>query len=466
MRFLASLRFPFLVLVAGAALAVGTNLRDKEAAPPREPEPTDAVVPDAVERVAPAVVSVYTLRSASRKPSSLDPFGVGDSATRTEQGVGSGVIVRENGMIVTNHHVVEGASEVKIALADRREFRGRVVGCDPQTDVAIVRIAAKSLPVASFGDSSKVRVGETVLAIGNSLGIGQTVSSGIVSAKGRANIGILDEEDFLQTDAAINPGNSGGPLVNLKGEVIGINTAIATRTGGFQGVGFAIPSVLVREILEILLRDGRVNRGQLGVALQDLTPGLARAFKEAPARGVIVTEAREKGPAHEAGVRRGDILVKMDGRPVESSAQARHCIAMRGAGARVKLEVWRIGKTLEITVRLQESEGTPPGQAKSQNTPAEEIAGSSSGIEGVGVGGVTSDQLRRAGVDEEGGVIVLSVLVSASVTGLRRGDLIVEADRKPVHSADELREAVRRSADPVLLRVRRPDGCLYLSVSK
>src|SRR4030095_15689782 len=245
--------------------------------------------------------------SAPRKTSGLDPFGVGDSpTTHPEQGLGSGVIVRADGVIVANHHVVAGASELKVVLADHREFRGRVVGCDRQTDVALVRISAEALPVASFRDSSTVRVGETVLAIGNSLGIGQTVSSGIVSAKGRANIGILDEEDFLQTDAAINPGNSGGPLINLKGEVIGINTAIATRTGGFQGVGFAIPSVLVTEILELLLRGGRVNRGQLGVTLQDLTPALVRAFKDAPARGVIVTEAHEKGPAREAGVLRGD----------------------------------------------------------------------------------------------------------------------------------------------------------------
>jgi len=462
------LRLPLLLLLASAVLAVGMNVGARNAPSPLprgNPEPGEAAVPDSVERVAPAVVSVYSTRAAGRKTSSIDPLGIADSSTRTEQGLGSGVIVRADGVIVTNHHVVEGASELRVVLADRREFRGRVLGSDPHTDVALVRIAADALPVAAFGDSSRVRVGETVLAIGNSLGIGQTVSSGIVSAKGRANIGILDDEDFLQTDAAINPGNSGGPLVNLKGEVIGINTAIATRTGGFQGVGFAIPSLLVTEITDVLLRDGRVSRGRIGITLQDLTPPLARAFKDGPERGAIVTDAPEKGPAREAGIRRGDIIVKFEGRPVESSAELRHRIAMRGAGARVKLEIWRNRKTLEIEVRLQELEGSSPGHAKADGG-GDEPAGSSSGIDGVGVGPVSADTLHRAGVDEEGGVIVISVLPSSSSNGLRRGDLIVEADLKPVHSSSELREAMRRSGDPVLLRVRRADSCLYLSVSK
>lgn len=459
---------PLLLVIATAALAVG--VQPSPPGPPAplprvEPEDAGQVVPDAVERVTPAVVSVYATRSVSRK-SSLDPLGLSDSSGRTEQGLGSGMLVRPDGVIVTNHHVVEGATELRIVLADRREFRGRVMGCDPQTDVALVRIPAEALPVVAFGDSDHVRVGETVLAIGNSLGIGQTVSSGIVSAKGRANIGILDDENFLQTDAAINPGNSGGPLVNLKGEVIGINTAIATRTGGFQGVGFAIPSRLVTEIVEILLRDGKVTRGQLGVTLQDLTPALARAFKDGPERGVIVTDAPEKGAAREAGIRRGDIILRLDGRPVDTSAELRHRIAMRGAGAKVRLELWRYGKTLDLTVRLQEAEGSAPGHARAEDPASEELAGSSSGIEGVGVGAVSPELLRKAGVDEEGGVIVISVLASSVSTGLRRGDLIVEAGLKVVHSSAELREAVRQSDNPVLLRVRRSDGTFYLSVCK
>jgi serine protease Do len=435
------------------------------------PEPTEAVVPDAVERVTPAVVSVYATRSVSRKSSSLDPLGLSDSSRRTEQGLGSGVIVRPDGVIVTNHHVVEGATELRIVLADRREFRGRVMGCDPQTDVALVRIPAESLPVVAFGDSEQVRVGETVLAMGNSLGIGQTVSSGIVSAKGRANIGILDDENFLQTDAAINPGNSGGPLVNLKGEVIGINTAIATRTGGFQGVGFAIPSRLVTEIVEILLRDGKVSRGQLGVTLQDLTPALARAFKDGPEQGVIVTDAPEKGAAREAGIRRGDIILKLDGRPVETSAELRHRIAMRGAGAKVHLELWRHGKTLDLTVHLQEAEGNGAGHAKTEDASgSEELAGSSSGIEGVGVGAVSPELLRKAGVEEEGGVIVISGASLLRLDGAapRRPDrgsrpesrsLLGRASRSGAaerQSGAAPRPPVRRHSLPVRLQVGLP----------
>jgi serine protease Do len=456
---------PFLLLAAGAALILGLNARDVDE--PRLPESPERTVPDAVERVAPAVVSVYATRAGARRTSPLDPLGMADGPARPEQGLGSGIILRADGTIVTNHHVVQGATDLRVVLADRREFRGRVVGSDPQTDVAILRIGAEALSVAAFGDSSKVRVGETVLAIGNSLGVGQTVSSGIVSAKGRANIGILDEEDFLQTDAAINPGNSGGPLINLKGEVIGINTAIATRTGGFQGVGFAIPSRLASEIVELLLRDGQVSRGQLGVTLQDLTPALSRAFKDGPTRGAIVTEAPDKSAAREAGIRRGDILARLDGHAVESTAELRHRVAMRGGGARVRLEVWRDGKMLEITVLLQETKGAAPEHAREESRSEDDLAGAESGLDGVGVGAVTSEMLRRAGVDDEvGGVMVLTMLPSAAATGLRRGDLIVEADRKTIRTTTELRDAVRRSDDPVLLRVRRPEGCVYLSVSK
>jgi serine protease Do len=460
---------PLLIMMALAALAIGLKPRPPVPAAPLpsrpDPQAAEQVVPDAVERVTPAVVSVYATRTIGRKSSSHDPLGLSESSTRTEQGLGSGVIVRSDGVILTNHHVVEGATELRIVLADRREFRGRLVGCDPQTDVALIRISAESLPIVSFGDSDQVRVGETVLAIGNSLGIGQTVSSGIVSAKGRANIGIVDDENFLQTDAAINPGNSGGPLVNLKGEVIGINTAIATRSGGFQGVGFAIPSRLVTEMLEILLRDGCVKRGQLGVTLQDLTPALARAFKESPERGVIVTDAPGKGAAHEAGVRRGDILLKVDGHPVETSAELRHRVAMKGAGTVVRLEIWRAGKTFELAVRLQEAEGSGGSHAKADDS-AEEPVGSTCGIDGVGVGAISPEMLRKAGVDEEGGVIVISVVPSSISSGLRRGDLIVEAGMKQVHTSAELREAMRQSDSPVLLRVRRPDGSVYLSVAK
>ena len=254
----------------------------------------DASIPDVAERVSPAVVSIYS----SRPVAVVSPFGQGYESPfgpgrAEQQSLGSGAIVSPDGVILTNNHVVDHARDIRVVLADRREFVAKVVGTDRKTDLAVLRIDAKNLPVLPFGDSSKIRVGETVIAVGNPLGVGQTVSRGIISAKGRANVGITDYEDFLQTDAAINPGNSGGALVSLRGELIGINTAIASRTGGFQGIGFAIPSNMARQVMDVLIKDGKVSRGQMGVMVQDLTPALAATMEGAPKDGVLVGDVME-----------------------------------------------------------------------------------------------------------------------------------------------------------------------------
>lgn len=450
-----------LLLISGALAVLATATRPPDVRPPSDdavaPDPSSAAraIPDLVDRVTPGVVSIFASRSAA-KTSSADPLGLFGTSTRTEQGLGSGVIARPDGVIVTNHHVIDAASELRVVLSDRRELRARVVGCDPQTDLALLRVEADGLPAVPFGDSGRARVGETVLAIGNSFGMGQTVSCGILTAKGRANIGIVDDEDFLQTDAAVNPGNSGGPLLNLRGEVIGINTAIASRTGGFQGVGFAIPSRMVGEIMEILLREGRVSRGQLGVVLQDLTPALAEAFR-VPGPGVLLTDVPERGAAREAGLRRGDIVLKVDGTPVESTAALRHRVALRGGGARVRLDLWRDRKALQVVVKLKELDTPAPVlPQEEEETP---------GAEGISVATVPRDKLRRVGVvDEEGGVIVTSVPPSAAFAGLRRGDLIVEVQGRPVVRAEEFREAAVAGDHPLLLRVRRPEGSVYVSI--
>ncbi|HVE38564.1 MAG TPA: trypsin-like peptidase domain-containing protein [Planctomycetota bacterium] len=458
-----------MLLCALAAVAVGVRrpasapIPDAVAPGLRATPPAPGTtIPDVVERVTPAVVSIFTSRSAPASSSPVDPLGLFGVSAKNELGLGSGVIARSDGIIVTNHHVVDAGAELRVVLADRREFRARVIGRDPQTDIAVLRIDAEGLPTIPFGDSGQLRVGETVLAIGNSFGIGQTVSCGILTAKGRANVGIVDDEDFLQTDAAVNPGNSGGPLLNLSGEVIGINTAIATRSGGFQGIGFAIPSRLVSEIVELLLREGRVSRGQLGVVVQDLTPALARAFS-APEPGVIITELPEKGAARDAGLRRGDILLKLDGAPVESTAALRHRAAMRGGGAKVRLDVWRDHKILQFAVRLQELHD--PTAAVSSEEEAK--SGEPFGPGGITVAAVPRDLLHRAGFsDEDGGVMVTTLPAAASFAGLRRGDVIVEVRGKTVRKADDFREAVARSPDPVLLRVRRPEGSVYVSIPK
>lgn len=469
MKFFTVLRIPMLLLGAFVAVAVDRSFHKPIPGPAAAaPEPVVStrysayVVPELLDRVTPSVVSIYSLHS--RRGNGLAPQGGGEESTHSEQNLGSGIIVRADGVVVTNHHVIDGAEEVKVVLWDRREFRATVVGEDSHTDIAILRINAGLLPAVSLADSAQVRIGETVLAIGNALGLGQTVSCGIVGARGRSNIGIVDEEDFLQTDASMNPGSSGGPLLNLKGEVIGINTAIATRTGGFQGIGFVIPSRLVNEVLEILLRDGKIHRGDLGATVQEVTPSLAGAFELDQARGVIVTEVISNGAADKAGLRRSDVILAMDGKPLDTRSELEHRVAMRGAKAKVALDVWRDAKSLSLTVRLGAIEESPI-PPKETVTAEEDPAGRPSGLEGVTVRPVTQEMLRQVGIpDEEGGLIVTGLQSSGVFAGLRRGDLIVEVNRRPVREVEEILDALSLKGASVLVRVRRAEGSVYLMV--
>jgi serine protease Do len=464
--------------VAGAsALALAVTLTllacgssGVAASPPAlQDQPSELSIPDVAERVSPAVVSIYT----SRPLPASSPFGQGfepqGPGARAEQhSLGSGAIVSSDGIILTNNHVVDHAKDVRVVLADRREFVAKVVGTDKKTDLAVLRIDARGLPVLPFGDSSKMRVGETVLAVGNPLGIGQTVSRGIISAKGRANVGITDYEDFLQTDAAINPGNSGGALVSLRGELVGINTAIASRTGGFQGIGFAIPSNMARQVLELLLKDGKVSRGQMGVMVQDLTPALAATMDGAPKDGVLVGDVIEKSPAEKAGLKRGDVITKLDGEAVRSSSDLRNRVALRGAGKEVRLTVWHRGDTKEMAVKLRgESEERKAEATDEEETGARVDQGSAAGLAGVRVTPATALLLRRAGLPPSlRGLFVTSVEGPATFAGLREGDLIVEANRKPVESVAELRKEVQDGPRNALVAVRRGQGTLFVAVPK
>jgi len=273
---------------------------------------------------------------------------------RREQSLGSGVIVNQDGYIVTNNHVVEGASEIKVLLGDNREFSGRVAATDPRTDVAVIKISEHNLPTILWGDSDRLQVGEWVLAIGNPFGLTQTVTAGIISATGRANVGIADYEDFIQTDAAINPGNSGGALVNVRGELIGINTAIFSRSGGYMGIGFAIPSNMVREVMESLVKKGKVTRGWLGVQIQPLTPELAEKFGLKDTRGILVSDVSENSPAAEAGMKRGDIILEFDGKRVEDPVHLRNGVAHTEPGKKVPVKIWRKGKEMVLNVKIEE----------------------------------------------------------------------------------------------------------------
>ncbi|MDC4203977.1 MAG: trypsin-like peptidase domain-containing protein [Candidatus Manganitrophus sp.] len=271
--------------------------------------------------------------------------------------VGSGVIIDPNGYIVTNHHVIADAKEIRVILNDRRAFSAKVVGSDMKSDLAVVKIDARNLPSASWGDSSKLQVGEYVLAIGNPFGLMETVTLGIISAVGRANVGIADYEDFIQTDAPINPGNSGGALVNIRGELIGVNTAIFSDGGGSMGIGFAIPSNMAKPVMESLMKAGKVVRGWLGISIQEVTSELAKEFGLSNPKGVLVGDLLINGPADKAGLRRGDIILEADGEPVESVGQFRNLTASASVGSPLKLNIYREGRPQTIGVTVEENVG-------------------------------------------------------------------------------------------------------------
>jgi serine protease Do len=294
-------------------------------------------------------------------------FGRGFNVPREqrEHGLGSGVIVSPNGYVLTNNHVVDGATDILVTLSDKREFKGRVIGTDPKTDIAVVKIDATNLPSIVIGDSSKVQIGDYALAVGEPFGLGGTVTMGIVSATGRANLGIEDYEDFIQTDAPINPGNSGGALVNDRGELVGINTAIiAHGSEGNQGIGFAVPVNLARTVMDEILKNGKVTRAYLGIVPQDVTPSIAKAFGVKEATGALVAEVSPASPAQRAGLQRGDIILDVEGKPVTDSNQLRMNISMMHPETSVNLKVLRNGSERDVTAKLEE---LPTKEARVEN---------------------------------------------------------------------------------------------------
>lgn len=371
-----------------------------------------------------------------------------------QQGLGSGVIISRDGYILTNNHVIQEAEEISV-LIDKKEYAAKLIGTDPKTDVAVIKIDAKNLPVIALGNSDDLDVGEWVLAIGNpfSLELAHTVTAGIVSGKGRARVGVgdIEYEDFIQTDAAINPGNSGGALVNLRGELVGINTAIVTGGygGGNVGVGFAIPINLARQIMQSLIDEGRVIRGWLGVRIQTVDEQLAKAFGLPEAAGALVTEVVAGGPAQDAGMKVEDIVTELDGTKIRDSNHLMHLVASYKPGARAPLTVWRNGKVVKIEVKLGERPEEEPTRLAS--TPTEENP------LGLQVTTLTPALARQLEIDPgETGVVVtdLEEGSQAAREGIGRGDLIREVNRQPVRTAAEFRKAVASTkGDVVLLRV-------------
>ena len=380
-----------------------------------------------------------------------------------EQGLGSGVIVSADGHIVTNNHVVEKADDIKVLLPDKRTFKAKVIGTDPKTDVAVIKIDAENLPVLAWGDSTQLQVGELVLAVGNPFGLNQTVTMGIISAVGRANMGIVDYEDFIQTDAAINPGNSGGALVNLKGELIGINSAIFSRTGGNMGIGFAIPSNMAKSVMNSLIKYGKVVRGWLGVSIQEINQDLAKEFGTTETTGALVADVMDDSPAAKAKLQRGDIITTYNGTPIKDPAHLRAIVADTAPETTVTVTILRDKHTKDVKLTVGE---LPKDLAKTSRSEP----GSGHGEHALA--GVTveplGDRQGRQG-RKEAGVSVSDVEPdsAADQAGLKAGDIIREINRKPVRNVQDFERLVN-DLDPksrVLLLITRGNATVFLSVN-
>jgi serine protease Do len=456
------------------------NTGDALTVPPLKVSATLNGVSDALADVAayvtPSVVNISSTKTVKQEspanPLFEDPFfrkffgePEGPRVRKfKEQSLGSGVIVTSDGYIVTNNHVIAGAQEIKVSLANKDVYKGKIIGADPRSDIAVIKIEATGLPAVKWGDSDKLRPGEMVMAIGIPFGLAQTVTTGIISAVGRANIGITDYEDFIQTDAAINPGNSGGALVDMRGEVVGINTAIFSQTGGYQGIGFAVPSKIAMFVMNSLIKTGKVVRGWLGVSVQDVTSELAKEFGVPFGEGALVGEVVKGSPAEKAGIKRGDDIVKFNGQKVEDSAHLRNLAASTPPGSRIKLEIIRDKKKEEIEATV----GELPKEA--QAAAGGEAGAVSGALSGVAVQDLTPDMIDRLGLDKDTtGVVVMSVEQgsAADEAGLTRGDVIMSVNRKPVKNAKEYDAAVRKlgKGEPVLLLINRQGSALWMSIS-
>lgn len=413
-----------------------------------------------LKRVNPAVVNIatYSKRQEQYNPLLNDPFfrrffnlpetpDSGDQPPeKRQQSAGSGVIVDARGIVITNYHVVRDADEVRVALVDGRNLEAQVIGTDPQLDIAILKVEANDLTAAHLGDSSKLEVGDFVVAIGNPFGLGQTVTTGVVSALGRSGLGIEGYEDFIQTDASINPGNSGGALVNLGGDLVGINTAIISPAGGNVGIGFAIPINMAKASMEQIIKYGEVRRGQIGVGIQDITPDLRDAFDLKKGQfGVLITNVFDDTPAAKADLRTGDIVLEVDGVAIQSTAQLRSRVGIKQVGEKLRLTILRDGKTFKVDVEI--------GAAKASTAQAAELPELLSG-------------LRIDNNPNGEGVLVVGLEPNspAAYAGLRPGDVIVGANRQRVRDMESFRAALQGNASAILLRVERNGNSLFIVI--
>ncbi len=423
-----------------------------------QPLPTLAPM---LERITPAVVNIAT-RSDIRireNPLLQDPFfrrffelPEPRPRRRRTQSLGSGVIVdASEGYVMTNAHVIDKADEITVTLQDGRNFTAELIGADPDSDVAVIRIPATSLTAIRLGDSDLLRVGDFVVAIGNPFGLNQTVTSGIVSALGRSGLGIEGYEDFIQTDASINPGNSGGALVNLRGELVGINTAILAPSGGNVGIGFAIPINMVRQLKDQLVEYGEVRRGRLGVHIQDLTPELAGAFGIPETSGAVVAQIVPDSPAEKAGLRESDVVVRVNSKAVEDAADLRNAVGLLRVGQVVELTILRRGREHKITAQIE--------QPKLAIIDGENLSRRLAGAR-------FTNKPDDSGIGEQPGVLVADIEPGSQAwsAGLRKDDVIVSVNRIAVRDVDEMRAALAASRNGILMNIRRGNGALFLAI--
>jgi serine protease Do len=462
------------VLVAGLSLSPAAYAKEKAISPGATAllgKLSDALA-EVAEAARPAVVNISTTSTVTMEENPFggmfndpffrrffgDQFDHGHKRQFKSSALGSGVILSEDGYILTNNHVVKGADEIKVILYDKREFKGKVVGSDSRTDLAVVKIHAKDLPTIKIGDSSKLKIGDVVLAVGNPFGLNQTITMGIVSAVGRSNIGLADFEDFIQTDAAINPGNSGGALVNSSGELVGINTAIFSTSGGYMGIGFAIPSNMAKSVMDSIIKHGKVIRGWMGVSIQNLTEELAKSLGFKQTEGALVSGVEKGSPADKAGFKRGDLIIGLNGKAVADSTALRNMVAATAPGTKVDVQIIRDGKKQTITMTL--------GEFKEKKIV--KVSEADNVLKGVTVQELTPSLQDRMNLPENlNGVVITGISQDSPAQGLLQpNDVIQEINRKPIQSAQEYEQIVSKigEKDTVLLLIYRDGGSVYLTI--
>jgi serine protease Do len=379
---------------------------------------------------------------------------------QVQKTLGSGVVVSSDGYIVTNNHVVDNSTKLQVTLSDGRRVPAKIIGRDPKSDLALIQVQEKNLKPITFGNYQNVEVGEWVLAIGSPFGeaLQHTVTAGIISAKGRSNMGIADYEDFLQTDAAVNPGNSGGALVDLDGNLIGINTAIVSNTGSNSGVGFAIPVSIVTNVMDQLRTHGRVIRGFLGVVVQNVSPEMQKTLNLPTGNGAIISQVEKRSPAEKAGLRTYDVIVSIDGKPVRDNAELRNVVANLNPGSKATLEILRDGKTHKIQVQVKEVAGDRTARESSSKTTPNL---------GMDLQDLTPDLAQQLSTERKYGVVVTRVYPGsrAEEAGLQEGDVLFEVNRKEIRSVDQFQDMIRQNTDSsVLLAVERQHTALFISL--